>query len=258
MHVHAMIQTKNTTCAPSCGGLFIGRSHLAERSRKSWQCLVHRCQKSKMKWIELSYWVALCWISKSVLPRLFTMMIKWSLRGEPAGGGGGGSDQHPASTCSLGVNSDLGEWFLSSSVQVGINSACTSMCTLDGGSSFDRIIWPLISRDVHFFLKCMKTVGASAQRECGLVWKQFQCHPKARRASAFVTAGLRGVTHTPFVLLHTHTHTAAAVYTLFLSDAVELACRSRYTSARLVHDCMYSGAWVHLSAIARWYQQNFW
>ena len=119
------------------------------------------------------------------------------------GGGGGGdgwSDQHPESTCGSDVNSDLGKWFLSRSVQAGIKHAdrCGRSTVIQVWiASID--FWP---QEMFTFdsWKCMQLVKAITQLECGLVWKQFQCHPKAWIASAFVMPGLVGFAHSTCLL----------------------------------------------------------
>ena len=146
MHVHAMMQDKIATCAPGMDRSFGDHILQKETERVNSVTYVHRCQKLKMERIEFSYRVVLCRISKSVLPRRFTMMIKRSVVGESARG----SNLWPRRMVPLEM--------------------CADRCArCNGRSCLDRINWPLTSRDV-FFLEMHANVGSGRE----LVWKQFQ------------------------------------------------------------------------------------
>ena len=82
------------------------------------------------------------YISKLFFTVFVTMVIKWSPGGDPPADGRSTS----ISTCSSGVNSDLGDCFFLGSVQ-----ASTDRCACSTGSSSDHINWPLTPRDVNFF-----------------------------------------------------------------------------------------------------------
>ena len=96
------------------------------KNSKSWQCLVTDVRNAT--WNESSWAIELysAEFRKACCQDFLTMVINNLLvenlqRGGGGGeGGGGGSVQHPWSTCSLGVNSDLREWFLCRSVQIDV------------------------------------------------------------------------------------------------------------------------------------------
>ena len=89
-------------------------------------------------------WITVFFFSKLFFTNSFTLVIKWSLCGEPAVGEPSASGM---TKCSAGVNSDL------TSDSFGWKSARRFDVGVGLHARVARLNWPLTSRDVFFFLE---------------------------------------------------------------------------------------------------------